>query len=134
MCNDCHGRSGRGDNSWAETFKPRPRNLSTGIFKFRTTPLGKLPLEADLRRTSCHGPTRKGDGPAAAGLSDIWKNPIISADLSEVHHKSGDQPADLYRTIATGLDGTPMPSFSAALKPDEIWNLVAYIKSIEKPK
>lgn len=210
MCIDCHGRSGRGDGPWAEKLKTRPRNFRSGVFKFRTTLLGKLPLETDLRRTirsgitstampaftkmsdadldgvlvfvqsfskrwkdpanfalpialpkppawiaqekdralhaaegkksftqlcaSCHGPTGKGNGPAAAGLFDIWKNPIIPADLGKAHHKSGDQASDLYRSIATGLDGTPMPSFSATLKPEEIWNLVAFIKSIEKPE
>jgi mono/diheme cytochrome c family protein len=83
---------------------------------------------------SCHGPEGKGDGPAAAALIDIWKNPLTPADLSEAHHKSGDEPTDLYRTIATGLDGTPMTAFLATLKPEEIWSLVAYIKSIEKAK
>ena len=83
---------------------------------------------------SCHGPEGKGDGPAAAALINIWKNPLTTADLNEAHHKSGDKPTDLYRTIATGLDGTPMTAFSATLKPEEIWSLVAYIKRIEKAK
>jgi mono/diheme cytochrome c family protein len=32
------------------------------------------------------------------------------------------------------LDGIPMTAFSATLKPEEIWSLVAYIKRIEKAK
>jgi mono/diheme cytochrome c family protein len=80
---------------------------------------------------SCHGPDGKGDGPAAKGLIDVWKNPIAPADLSRKHHKSGDAPSDLYRSIATGLDGTPMLGFASTLKEAEIWDLVAFIKSIE---
>jgi mono/diheme cytochrome c family protein len=31
----------------------------------------------------------------------------------------------------TGLDGTPMPSFGDALKPDQIWDLVHYIQTLQ---
>lgn len=33
----------------------KPRNLRSGIFKFRTTPYGKLPSDDDLRRTIREG-------------------------------------------------------------------------------
>jgi mono/diheme cytochrome c family protein len=51
QCIFCHGRYGRGDGEWSNVVKDRPRNLTTGIFKFRTTPMGFLPTEADLART-----------------------------------------------------------------------------------
>lgn len=82
---------------------------------------------------ACHGASGKGDGPGAKGLIDIWKNPITPGNLTKEHHKSGDKPADLYRTIVTGFDGTPMVGFGEALKPAHVWDLVAYIKSIESP-
>ncbi len=210
MCIQCHGRTGRGNGPWAESMTNKPRNLRTGIFKFRTTPYGKLPSDSDLRRTiragisgtamptfakmsdseiegiityvqslsrrwqdeenyavpiklpeppkwfqdvnaikdhvakgqvlfgktcaTCHGPTGKGDGPASKGLIDIWKHPITPADLSEAHYKSGDNPPDLFRTISTGLDGTPMVGFNGTHETEEIWNLVAYVKSLRKMK
>ncbi|MDA7887975.1 c-type cytochrome [Akkermansiaceae bacterium] len=81
---------------------------------------------------SCHGPSGKGDGPASKGLIDVWERPITPANLSEAHYKSGDSPADLFRTISTGLDGTPMVGFHGALKPEEIWNLVAHVRSLRK--
>ncbi len=76
---------------------------------------------------TCHGDSGKGDGPGGQGLVDGWGNPIAPATLSAPHHKSGDQPGDLYRTIATGLNGTPMVGYAEALKEDEIWELVAWI-------
>jgi mono/diheme cytochrome c family protein len=79
---------------------------------------------------SCHGPEGQGDGPASKGLIDIWEQPISPANLSAAHYKSGDAPTDLFRTISTGLDGTPMIGFHGTLKPEEIWNLVAYVRSL----
>jgi hypothetical protein len=43
----------------------------------------------------------------------------------------------IYRTIRTGLNGTPMPSYSAAFSANDRWALVSYILSIatrEKPR
>jgi hypothetical protein len=51
--------------------------------------------------------------------------------------KSGPNPDDLYRTISTGLNGTPMPSYANVLTPEERWGLVFYILSIatrERPR
>jgi hypothetical protein len=31
----------------------------------------------------------------------------------------------------TGLDGTPMPSFADNVKPDEAWDLVFYLRSLQ---
>ena len=35
----------------AAAMLPRPRKLTTGVFKFRSTPSGSLPTDADLART-----------------------------------------------------------------------------------
>lgn len=205
-CVTCHGRTGRGDGPWAAELEHKPRNFRTGLFKFRTTPFGMLPVEEDLRRTirsgisgtampifghlrddeidalvlylqslssewdreeleseplslpetpvwftdlekraeragrgaglfathcaACHGPEGRGDGPGGAALVDSWGNPIRPADLSAEHHKSGDRPSDLYRTIATGFNGTPMVGFAALMEPGEIWDLVAFLEGL----
>ncbi len=205
-CTACHGETGRGDGPWAADLKDKPRNFRVGVFKFRTTPYGKLPVKDDVRRTirsgisgtampffkdftdddigaiivylqnlsrkwddeelkakpvelaprpewfgdvdakklhtkagkalfavncaSCHGEKGKGDGPASVGLIDIWEHPIVPADLSGPHHKSGDKPEDIFRTITTGLNGTPMIGFHDVLKPEAIWDLVAFIQSL----
>ncbi len=34
----------------------------------------------------------------------------------------------------TGLDGTPMPSFSDNVKPDEAWDLVLYLRTLQPMK
>lgn len=50
-CKVCHGEEGQGDGPLASGFSPRPRDLTAGSFKFRSTELGEYPTETDLIRT-----------------------------------------------------------------------------------
>jgi len=43
--------------------------------------------------------------------------------------RGGGEPETLYRRIANGIEGTPMPA-ATALSEEEIWALVAYVKSL----
>jgi cytochrome c oxidase cbb3-type subunit 2 len=199
-CAACHGRHGDGQGMAAHMFRTQPRDLRSGIFKFRSTPSGTLPTDGDLLRTletgvrttamisqrhlpedarravvayiktlssqfagegpgdsivippaprvipalvergariydkakcwECHGQAGRGDGPSADQLKDDWGVPIRPTDLARLPYKGGQAPEDVYRTIATGLDGTPMPSYSDSLTPDEIWALVAHLRRL----
>ncbi len=51
QCMVCHGKRGDGAGELSPTLQPRPRSFREGMFKFRSTPAGKLPTEEDLRRT-----------------------------------------------------------------------------------
>jgi len=46
---------------------------------------------------------------------------------------NGTSHEDIYRTIITGLDGTPMPGYSElfAGKEEQAWDLVHYILSLQ---
>lgn len=79
---------------------------------------------------SCHGESGQGDGPAAATLKDIWGNRIPPANLARGTFKGGQGASVVYRTIMTGLSGTPMPSFSDVLSPMEAWDLAHYVLSL----
>ncbi|MBI4481891.1 MAG: c-type cytochrome [Acidobacteria bacterium] len=69
-----------------------------------------------LKCWQCHGLTGKGDGPSAAGLKDDWGRPIKPADFTRSRYfKCGEAEEELYRTLMTGMNGTPMPSFAEAL-------------------
>ncbi len=205
QCMDCHGQTGKGDGPWSEDLtKDRPRNFRRGVFKFRSTPMGYLPTDSDLKRTirsgvsgtamptfrnlpyqkleaviayiktfsrawkdsskvgkavelpsrpdwmrqpgaqvdsgkalfalhcaACHGSQGQGDGPASKALVDVWGYPIQPANLNAPHYKSGRQPEDWFRTIAMGLDGTPMVGFRPTLTDEQIWDLVAYLSELK---
>lgn len=50
-CAICHGPRGDGKGELAATIVPKPRNFRFGVFKYRSTPPGKLPTNDDLTRT-----------------------------------------------------------------------------------
>ena len=50
-CQICHGSRGDGKGEWSEGLSPKPRSFRDAHFKYRSTPTGKLPTDADLART-----------------------------------------------------------------------------------
>ncbi len=71
----------------------------------------------------CHGKDGRGDGPSAKDLS------VKPPDLARRPFKSGPTARDIVRTLLTGLDGTPMPSYYQVLEDDEIWDLAYWLAS-----
>jgi cytochrome c oxidase cbb3-type subunit 2 len=78
----------------------------------------------------CHGDGGKGDGQKAEGLKDDFDFPIPPANLTTGQFKSGPDVKDIFRTMSTGLSGTPMPSFSATLPEADRWALSYYVLSL----
>src|SRR5438876_445944 len=70
-CVMCHGVDGKGDGSVGPMLSPRrapqPRDFTAGVFKFRSTPSGELPITADLYRTVTEGIAGRG-GPLTFGM------------------------------------------------------------------
>ncbi len=88
-------------------------------------------LYADAECLACHGETGRGDGPSAPTLKDSRELPIAAPDLRNPRRfKNGERPEDIYRTLTTGLAGTPMPSYGDSLEPDQTWDLVYYVLSL----
>ena len=83
---------------------------------------------------SCHGERGRGDGPSAPALKDETGLRIRPADLRfPSRFKGGAEAHDIYRTLVTGLDGTPMPSYAGALDDQRrLWDLVAYVRSLAR--
>ncbi len=55
LCSGCHGPRGDGKSPVAEHLFPRPRDLTRGEYRFRSTTSGALPLRADLLRSLALG-------------------------------------------------------------------------------
>lgn len=207
-CAGCHGAQGGGQGPAAYGLNPKPRDLTTGVFKFRSTPSGFLPTDADLRRSirqgipgssmpgfplisepdvdsliffiksfsekwqdtesvgssipvieaplnfelreewlaraavgstlfhplcsSCHGEEGKGDGPAGAALVDNWGHPVRPKNLTLPFVGGGYELYDIYRSLTTGIDGTPMVSYAGSYTEEQRWDLVAYINFLRE--
>ena len=54
-CLSCHGAAGNGAGEFAEWISPKPRDYRQGTFKWRSTPSGSLPTDADLEKTRSRG-------------------------------------------------------------------------------
>ena len=83
---------------------------------------------------ACHGTTGRGDGPSAGDFSDDWGYPVEPRDMTAGVFRVGSDPADLYRSIDTGINGTPMPSYGGSLPPDDIWALVHFVLSLREER
>lgn len=80
----------------------------------------------------CHGVEGRANGPSSDTLTDDQNRPIKAYNFTEgARPKCGGTDQDIYRIFMTGLDGTPMPSFSDNVKPDEAWDLVFYLRTLE---
>ena len=80
----------------------------------------------------CHGVEGKANGPSASTLQDDLGRPILPYNFADGgRFKCGTTDSDLYKIFMTGLDGSPMPSFADNIKPDEAWDLVFYLRSLQ---
>jgi len=105
---------------------PRPQMTAERIARGRK-------LYADAECLACHGETGRGDGPSAPTLKDSRELSIAAPDLRNPRRfKNGARPEDIYRTLVTGLAGTPMPSYGDALEPEQTWDLVFYVLSLSR--
>ncbi len=91
-------------------------------------------LFQQLECWKCHGPAGHGDGPSASALMDSKDNPIRPYNFaSGSRFKCGNSNEDMYRDFMTGLDGTPMPSFSDNIEPADAWDLVHFLRTLQPP-
>ncbi len=117
-------------------------------FKTRGTPLTPKPVRASpdviargrevyqrAKCWECHGEAGRGDGPSAPTLTDDAGNPIAAADLQKGWRlKGGREAREIFLRLSTGMDGTPMPSYSDALGEEERWALAHYVTSLQTPE
>jgi mono/diheme cytochrome c family protein len=84
----------------------------------------------------CHGQQGRGDGTSAPTQEDDNGYPIRPADLSENwYFNGGGSVEQIYTRLRTGLDGTPMPSFSDLLEAEfmtdeQLWRVAQYVRSL----
>ncbi|MGE0702515.1 MAG: c-type cytochrome [Vicinamibacterales bacterium] len=92
--------------------------------------LGKK-LYVETGCIKCHGALGRADGPSAPTLTDELGYPIRAADLTHSWtFRGGSSREDIFRTMTTGLNGTPMPSFTDSLTPEQRWAITDFIVSL----
>ncbi len=75
----------------------------------------------------CHGRQGNGDGPKAAELKDDWGNMSRPRSFTREFFKRGPETDDIFLTVATGLDGTPMASYGDGMSSENIAEISVYV-------
>jgi cytochrome c oxidase cbb3-type subunit I/II len=92
-------------------------------------------LFTKLECWKCHGPHGQGDGPSASTLTDSQNNPIRPYNFAlggnDSRFKCGSTNQDIYKIFMTGVDGTPMPSFADVIQPNDAWDLVHFLRTLQ---
>jgi mono/diheme cytochrome c family protein len=78
----------------------------------------------DMNCAMCHGPKGAGDGAAAAALNPKPRN------FTEGKFKYGSTDKDLFNLISKGKG--PMPPWGSVLKENQIYDVIAYIRTLKK--
>lgn len=115
---------------WAE--RAAADESLTDVFANADVTRGKA-LYSDLGCPACHGPQAHGDGPSAPDLRDVWKHSVAARDLTAPWtYRWGTDRAAVYRWIAGGMSGTPMPGYLEVVEPEEIADVVVYLESLAR--
>ena len=84
---------------------------------------------ARLKCDLCHGKDGRG-GPNARKSANDNGTPAQAPRLTDSRvFKCGSSPTRLYSTIMTGLDGTPMAGYSEVATPEDVWDVVHFVKT-----
>jgi cytochrome c oxidase cbb3-type subunit 2 len=126
--------------AWIKHYSPRWQTEKAGT-PIQIPPEPEITAErvkagqevfAKMQCYKCHGVQGMANGPSASTLTDDINQPIAAFNFTDGSRpKCGDTDRDIYRIFMTGLDGTPMPSFADNIKPDEAWDLVFYLRSLQ---
>jgi len=126
--------------AFIKTFSPRWKTEKAGDV-IPVPPEPKLTVDSikhgqelfqKLECWKCHGQEGRGDGPSASTLTDSNDQPIRPYNFAAgSRFKCGSSNQDLYKIFLSGVDGTPMPSFADVVKPDEAWDLVHFLRTLQ---
>jgi mono/diheme cytochrome c family protein len=103
-CSTCHGTEGKGDGAAAIYLFPKPRDFTSSIFKFQSTPVGSLPTDEDLLRTIAKGMPGSAM-PAWDRLSVQDRNDLVAYIKSLSPRFATEKPSDV-----VVIDREPQPS------------------------
>jgi cytochrome c oxidase cbb3-type subunit 2 len=90
-------------------------------------------LYGKLMCARCHGETGAGDGAAARAYDGSLDGAVHARDFTRGRFLRGAEMEDLYLTLRTGLEGTPMAAYDV-LRDDEIWALAAYVRALVRER
>ena len=108
-CSQCHGEEGDGRGHGFQAMYPRPRDLSSGMFKFRTTESGEYPLADNLEQMIADG--------MPGTTMPPWKHVLSGEEIRQV--------AGYIQSLYTEEDDDPPAVMKVGVAPPSSPELVA---------
>jgi cytochrome c oxidase cbb3-type subunit 2 len=90
-------------------------------------------LYGKLLCARCHGEAGTGNGVAARAYDRTDERQVRSRDFTRGRFIRGAEMEDLYLTLRTGIEGTPMAAYDT-LRDDEIWAVAAYVRALVRER
>jgi mono/diheme cytochrome c family protein len=125
---------------YVKTFDPRftaarnlaPMPLPDPPGKTRSADRGR-DVYAKMQCAKCHGDDGRGVGPSTPTLVDAKGRYVNTRDLTQPgSFRTGWTEREIIRTLETGMNGVPMPSYSRVMSQQDEYDLTAYVLSLAK--
>lgn len=126
--------------AYLKTFDPRfgnaaalkPMPLPDAPGKSRSVDRGR-DIYAKMQCAKCHGDDGRGVGPSSNTMVDAKGRHVNARDFTQPgSFRTGWTEREMIRTLETGMNGVPMPSYSNVMSKQEEYDLVAYVMSLSK--
>ncbi len=89
---------------------------------------------AKMQCAKCHGEDGRGVGPSSNSMVDTKGRHVNGRDFTQsASYRTGFTEREIVRTLETGMNGVPMPSYTGVMSKQEEYDLVAYLMSIAGP-
>jgi mono/diheme cytochrome c family protein len=84
-----------------------------------------------MQCAKCHGDDGRGVGPSAPSLLDAKGKYINTRDFTfATSYRTGFSEREIVRTMETGMNGTPMPSYTGIIPAKDQHDMVAYLMTM----
>jgi mono/diheme cytochrome c family protein len=114
----------------ARALKPMPLPDAPG--RSRSVDRGR-DVYAKMQCSKCHGEDGRGVGPSSASMVDSKGRHVNARDFTQPgSYRTGWSEREIIRTLETGMNGVPMPSYSGVMSKQEEYDMVAFVMSLSK--
>src|SRR5262245_32460910 len=114
----------------ARNLTPMPLPESPG--RSRSVEHGR-DVYAKMQCAKCHGDDGRGVGPSSPSMVDTKGRLVNARDFTQPgSYRTGWTEREIIRTLETGMNGVPMPSYTGVMSAQDEYDLVAYLLSLAK--
>lgn len=120
------------DSRFANAHGLKPMPLPDGPPKSAHAGRGRE-VYAKMQCAKCHGDDGRGVGPSSVTLVDAKGRYVNARDFTQPgSFRTGWTEREIIRTLETGMNGVPMPSYTGTMSKQEEYDMVAFVLSLSK--